>query len=154
MKQNFERILAFTHAYEGGWSDNPHEPGGATSHGVTLATYCHETGRRMSFSDLRNIPMTTVSSIYRKKFWNVVNGDALESGVDLYGFELSVNNGPGEADRFLSMTAHLRGVERIHALDRLRLGFWRHLVREWPFFRKGWCARENACLKLALQMAK
>ena len=39
MDDNFDACLAFTLKEEGGYSDNPADPGGATNMGITLATY-------------------------------------------------------------------------------------------------------------------
>ena len=39
MDDNFDTCLAFTLQEEGGYSDNPADPGGATNMGITLATY-------------------------------------------------------------------------------------------------------------------
>ena len=36
---NFDTCLAFTLKAEGGYSDNPADPGGPTNMGITLATY-------------------------------------------------------------------------------------------------------------------
>ena len=36
--ENFAACLAFTLKYEGGYVDHPSDPGGATNHGVTIAT--------------------------------------------------------------------------------------------------------------------
>jgi lysozyme family protein len=35
---NFLRILALILRVEGGYVDNPHDPGGATKYGITLGT--------------------------------------------------------------------------------------------------------------------
>lgn len=39
MDRNFLRAFALVLRSEGGWSDNPADPGGATMKGVTLATF-------------------------------------------------------------------------------------------------------------------
>lgn len=39
MDRNFAPALALALKSEGGWSDNPADPGGATMKGVTLAKY-------------------------------------------------------------------------------------------------------------------
>ena len=38
-KDNFAACLAQVLLSEGGWSDHPADPGGATMKGITLATY-------------------------------------------------------------------------------------------------------------------
>ena len=39
MKSNFERALAVVLRFEGGWSNHPRDPGGATMKGVTQKVY-------------------------------------------------------------------------------------------------------------------
>ncbi len=151
MINNFARCLAFTLLYEGDWSDNPHDPGGATMHGITLRTYSHVLGRQASMTELRNIPSSVVAEIYRQDYWNYIKGDTLPSGVDLLSFDIAVNMGVGRANQFLLRAHKLPALALIHSLDQQRLGFWR-MLRNWKYFNRGWVARENACLALALKM--
>jgi lysozyme family protein len=152
MQENFSRSLTFTLAYEGGYVDNPRDPGGPTNRGITIATLSHELGRQATRTDVRNLTIQQAGSIYQKKYWNAVGSDSKPAGVDLMLFDIGVNMGVGRALRFNDETGSLAPKDRIVALDRLRMGFWRHL-RTWPIFGKGWSRRENACLALARQMA-
>jgi lysozyme family protein len=152
MQSNFAQALAFTLEFEGGYCDNPHDSGGPTCHGITLATFSRELGRPASASELRNISPATVASIYRKKFWTVANCDAMPAGVDLMLFDVAANNGPGRAIQWKSQTNGLRPADRIERLDELRLGFWKRLAI-WVYFGRGWARREIACKALALKLA-
>ena len=42
--ENFDRALALTLKFEGGYADNPADPGGATNMGVTRATLSRVRG--------------------------------------------------------------------------------------------------------------
>lgn len=151
MRENFGRSLTFTLKYEGGYVDNPKDPGGPTNLGVTIATLSHELGRRATRTDVRNLTASTVRPIYFKKFWSVVDADALPAGVDLLAFDIAVNSGPGRALQFLTKTSNQPPADRIERLHALRMGFWRGLPI-WKYFGRGWTARETACLALARQM--
>lgn len=151
MLNNFDKCLAFTLLYEGGWSDNPHDPGGATMKGITLRTYSHVLGRQASITELRNIPSSVVADIYRRDYWDYIKGDILPAGVDLIAFDIAVNMGVGRANQFMARAHNLPQLALIHSLDRQRIGFWR-ILRSWLYFSRGWLARENACLDLALKM--
>lgn len=153
MNAFFPKCLAFTLEFEGGWSNNPKDPGGATNLGVTLASYRRYVNPKGTISDLRNMTAQTAGTVYYKNYWTPIDGDGLEGGVDLLAFDIGVNMGVGRANEFLRQTGNLKGKARVTALDRARMGFWHHL-RTWTIFGKGWCARENACLKLALSMAQ
>ena len=152
MKDNFAPSFVFTEGFEGGWADNPHDAGGPTNKGVTLATLSHELGRRATFYELQHLSSETVAAIFKKKFWNAVDADNLPAGVDLILFDIAVNSGPGRALQFKMLTAGLSPCARIRKIDALRTGFWRHL-RNWKVFGKGWMRRENACLALAIKLA-
>ena len=54
---NWARSLAFVRKAEGGWADDPNDPGGATMYGITMATYTrwrqkhgHPPPRRQSYA--------------------------------------------------------------------------------------------------------
>ena len=152
MRENFPKCLEFTLQFEGGWSDHPRDPGGATMKGVTLATFSQYLGRRATKTELRSITRAQLESIYRLRYWNLVAGDILPAGVDLMLFDIAVNSGPGRAERFDEQCDNLHPRERILKLDKLRMGFYRHLPT-WATFGKGWTRRERACCALALKMA-
>jgi hypothetical protein len=67
--------------FEGGWMDDPRDPGGATNHGITLSELSRYLGKTASMDDLRNLSVATARDIYRKTvsawccLWpNVVTG--------------------------------------------------------------------------------
>jgi lysozyme family protein len=150
---NFPNCLAFTLKYEGGFVNDPRDPGGATSLGVTIATLSHELGRAATIADVRGLTEKSVEPIYRKKYWQTIHADCLPKGVDLMAFDIAVNMGVGRALPWIRQTSHLSPLARIDALNSLRCGFWKGL-RTWRVFGKGWMARETACLGVARMMAK
>lgn len=101
MKENFKPSLAFTLKQEGGWSDHPSDPGGATMKGVTLKTYSEYLKRPATRENLRGIPDIHLEDIYRTMYWDKVCGDALPRGIDLCVFDFAVNSGPGRAVKVL-----------------------------------------------------
>lgn len=149
---NFPVALKWTLGWEGGYCDNPRDPGGATCDGITLMTLCHELGRPATVKDLIHMSPQTIAAIYRKKYWNVIDGDALPAGVDLIAFDICVNSGPGRILPWLRQSSNYAPQDRIRWLDRKRRSFWMSL----PIFRtfgKGWLRRENACLPASLGLA-
>jgi lysozyme family protein len=55
VKGNFDKCLTITLAHEGGWADDPRDPGQATMKGVTIGTYAQFKGRKVTKDELRNI---------------------------------------------------------------------------------------------------
>jgi lysozyme family protein len=157
MADNFETALKFTLQWEGGFANDPRDPGGATNMGITIATLSHELGRPATIGEVIDLSRTAagrarVADIYRKKYWNTIGGNRLPPGIDLLAFDIAVNSGPGRALQWLDATHNLTPVERLHALDKKRRGFWRHL-KIFARFGSGWFRREDACLALALKLA-
>ena len=63
----FNLAFPYTLAHEGGWSNDPDDPGGATNYGITLAV-----AQRHGVADeaaLREIPRHKVEEIYRADYW-------------------------------------------------------------------------------------
>ena len=97
---NFQACLAFTLQQEGGFVDDPYDPGGATNMGITLATY-REWFPQATVADLRVIDSATVSEIYENDYWFASDADQFASGVDLMMFDMAVNAGPARAAKLL-----------------------------------------------------
>lgn len=152
MKDNFDACLKFTLAYEGGYVNHPADPGGATKYGITRATLSHELGRAATIADVKNLTIARAGAIYRKKYWALIGGDALPAGVDLMGFDIAVNSGPGLALQWLGLTKQLPAPERVAWLHDRRMRFYRGL-KTFSTFGKGWTRRETACFAVASQMA-
>lgn len=152
---NFGNCLAFTLKYEGGKSNDPHDPGGRTMEGVTQATYDHY--RAMKAFGPKNVFMMSDSErdeIYRNQYWDRVSGDGLRAGEDLCIFDFAVNSGPGRA---LDIWRRCGGAkvkidDLIHGICAYRLSFLQAL-RTWKYFGGGWGRRVAACEALAVRMA-
>lgn len=151
---NFQVCQAFTLKYEGGFVNNPRDPGGPTNCGITLVTLSHELGRRATITEVRALTpqSSVVRAIYEKKFWNVIDGAALPKGVDLIAFDIAVNMGPGRVLPWLEASRNMKPTDRIKYLHNKRLTFWKQL-KIWATFWKGWTRREQACYAQAMQMA-
>ncbi|CDP53099.1 Phage protein [Devosia sp. DBB001] len=155
-KGNLPAVLAETLAYEGGWSDHPADPGGATMKGITLAVY-RRYRPGATKADLRAIPSAEVERIYREGYWNQVRGDDLVRGVDLTVFDYGVNSGPARSVKALQQVAGVgvdgimgpatvlaaRGLptrDLIKRVNAKRLGFVQSLST-FAVFGKGWSRR-------------
>lgn len=103
----FSDCLAFTLAEEGGFVNDPRDPGGATNKGITLATYrAFKPG--VTVYDLRAISPLDVQQIYFTKFWQPLRCDELPLGVDLMVFDMGVNAGVGEGEKLLQTALNVK----------------------------------------------
>jgi lysozyme family protein len=168
MDRNFARSLALVLKSEGGWSDNAKDPGGATMKGVTLANFRQYVQANATKDDLRHITDAQLATVYRKFYWDAVNGSALPDGVDYATFDFAVNSGPSRAAKYLQMTvgvpqdgqigpATLQAIQArpasavINSLCDLRLTFLKRLAT-WDTFGKGWSDRVRSVRFAALLM--
>ena len=169
MESNFERCLAEVLKHEGGWADHPKDPGGATMKGVTIGTFAQFKGRKVSKDELRAISDADLRAIYRRKYWDVVRGDDLPSGLDFVAFDAAVNSGPARGARWLQQglgvnpdgkigpetLAFARAANvrlTIANAIQARLTFLRSL-RTWGTFGKGWQRRVDDVKAKALEMS-
>ena len=139
MISNFSKALAFTLAYEGGWSDHPNDPGGATMKGITLAVY-RQFKPGATKADLKKISDGDVAEIYSTNYWRKVNGDGLASGVDLATFDAAVNSGVSRGLKWLMASIGGSDDQTVRRICAKRLGFVQSL-KIWSTFGKGWSRR-------------
>lgn len=101
MTPQFLKILPITLGFEGGFSDRPSDPGGATMLGVTRTTLSRYLMRAASLDELKALTATTVQPIYFSDFWLPSHAGDCPPGVDLMVFDAAVNSGPIRSLRWL-----------------------------------------------------
>jgi lysozyme family protein len=112
MADTFGTCLAFTLREEGGYIDNPADPGGATNMGVTLATYRDwSDDHNLGSAQVQDLTKRTARAIYRSLYWNPLRADALPAGVDLSVFDMGVNAGNWRSARLLQGAIGFTGDE-------------------------------------------
>lgn len=139
MRVNFLACLKTILPFEGLWSDDPRDPGGATMKGIILATF-RRYYPKATKADLRAISDTDLEKIYRLEFWDKINGDKLAAGVDLATFDAAVNSGPGRAKAWLLASVGGSDDKTVKRLCAKRLGFVQSL-KIWKTFGRGWGKR-------------
>ena len=93
MKNNFESALQSVLKWEGGYVDNPDDPGGETKFGISKRAYPD--------LDISSLTKEKAAKIYRRDYWEACGCDELPSGLDLMVFDCAVNQGPDFAVRTL-----------------------------------------------------
>jgi lysozyme family protein len=100
-QDRFSDCLAVVFEEEGGYSDMPGDPGGATNMGITRATLAAWRGHAVSKDDVISLDRDEAAAIYRKTYWDAIDGARLPPGLDLALFDNAVNSGPRQAVRDL-----------------------------------------------------
>ncbi|HTN52453.1 MAG TPA: glycosyl hydrolase 108 family protein [Anaeromyxobacter sp.] len=75
----FEQFLPMLLRFEGGYVDDPDDPGGETNKGVTLAVF-QECSRELlgiepTAENLRNLTDAQAGAIYKARYWDRMHGD-------------------------------------------------------------------------------
>jgi Glycosyl hydrolase 108 len=142
--------------WEGGNDDDPHDPGGRTSRGITQHEYdlwCdHHNQRR---KDVWHASNEDVQAIYEAGYW-LPKCPALADGLDLMYFNIGVNCGVKESETLFRRALSKERGTKVSPLikvwaDELRT-FYRGLHH--PYFQKGWINRADDVEKVALTMVK
>lgn len=157
---------------EGGFSNDPYDPGGPTNRGVTLETFAKWRGetidafnRERLIAELKRIPDDAVAAIYRKRYWQAASCGDLPAPLALMHFDAAVNHGVGGAIRLLQAVVGADVVGEIgpetraavasapmrQTLERYaeaRRARYRGLPHFWRFGR-GWLNRVAATERLA-----
>lgn len=166
--ENFKKSLGKVLAHEGGYIDHPRDPGGATNYGITRKTLETWLGRPVSKTQVRNLDMVTVRRIYKAKYWDVVKGDRLPTGLDYVTFDAAVNSGPRRGAKWTQKAVGTKVdgkvgpktikaavlADRIPAIQKAckyRLGFVRGL-RTFDVFGRGWTRRIASVEAAAVNM--
>jgi len=168
--ENWEKAFQIVLKHEGGYVNNPRDPGGMTNLGVTKKVWEEFVGREVDEREMRALTPDVVKPLYKKNYWDKIKGDQLPSGVDYAAYDLAVNSGTGRAAKYLQRIAGVpddgvigpKSMEAILACDPeqtvdaicdMRLDFLQRLPT-WNTFGKGWGRRVEEVKAIGLQMAK
>lgn len=151
---NREVGISKTLTYEGGYTNNPHDPGGATNYGITITDARLHWKPDATPADVRAMPKSVAIEIYRQKYWAAIGCDERPSGPDVFEFDTAVNSGVGRVRQWRKIIDQkLSPVDYVKAFSAKRSSFL-HSLRTWQFFGKGWGKRvadlEAFCVRLAL----
>lgn len=142
---SFDRLLG----HEGGYVDDPTDPGGETNWGISKCSYPNV--------DIKNLTRWAAQDIYRRDFWDMIHADKLPDGVAFQLFDFAVNSGISTAVRYLQRAVGTAddghwGPQSQAALERYtesdlimlvlagRLEFMTQL-KNWPSASRGWARR-------------
>jgi lysozyme family protein len=99
----FPICLKFVIQAEGGYSNDPGDPGGATMHGITHKDYdAYRKAKGEAVQDVRKISDAEVADIYISRYWAVMKCDTIPAPLDLVVFDCAVNQGVGMAWKTLN----------------------------------------------------
>lgn len=96
---NFENALKIVLNWEGGYVNDPHDPGGETKFGISKKSY--------PSVDIKSLTLESASEIYKKDYWLKCRCDDLPIPVAVLVFDTAVNMGVNTAIILLQTAAEV-----------------------------------------------
>jgi lysozyme family protein len=173
MPITLKEALKFTLKWEGGFTNDPVDPGGATNRGIIQSVYNRYRRRKgLDIRTVRNLTEEEMLEIYEKDYWDLVRAKYLKSPLGLVMFDTCVNMGPSGSISRLQMALGLNVTgswtkeisDVIHSCDagaialqicRLRVAKRYARIKEderQKRFLKGWLNRDNDLAKEVKKM--
>ena len=160
----FTNAVTHTLQLEGGYVNDPNDPGGETKYGISKRAYPQV--------DIRNLTLEKATTIYFNDYWTKIRGDSLPLGLSRVVFDMAVNAGPYQAIRLLQKVVGVKqdgvlGEKTLAAVGDKAASGWsgrRALVRDysterilfysklggWEHYSRGWTKRVMATFQRAL----
>lgn len=170
MRENADRCISYVLISEGEeYTNHPSDPGGPTKWGITLQDVRLHLKKGATAADVKRLTKAQAIWVYKHKYWDALNCDALPSGLDYTIFDYGVNSGIARAGRVLRQAlklpqsdwhvtaAVLRAIaasdteDLIRYVNKERLAFLKKL-RTWRVFGRGWNRRVASVLKISLAL--
>lgn len=147
----FEKSFQEVMLAEGGYVNNPKDPGGETCYGVSKRAYPN--------LDIKNLTLDDAKEIYRRDYWNKCGADKLPEGVAVMAADLAYNSGISRSIKLMQRTCGLPESGKLDPLTlgkiessdipeymekfkNVRMNFLRSL-KTWSTFGRGWTNRVN-----------
>lgn len=122
---------------EGGYVDNPKDPGGPTKYGIAL-NYNRAVLSALGVKNVRDLTYEQAKEIYYHKYYKASSADTLakqSQRLAYLHFDAAVNHGVGQAAKF-----NTASKSNAFLYLSLRLKFYAQ-IKTFPTFGKGWTNR-------------
>jgi len=92
--KDFEKALAFVLKWEGGYSNDPNDPGGMTKFGISKRSYPE--------LDISKLTLRQAKEIYYNNYWLKAGCTNMEFPLNIIVFDTAVNMGRSMAKKLLN----------------------------------------------------
>lgn len=156
---SFEISINRLLGHEGGYVNNPADPGGETNWGISKRSY--------PGLNIKTLTREQAIALYKRDFWEVVGADSFPDGIGYQLLDFAVNSGSGIALRALQRAVgcaddghigpvSLAAIKAMEPHDLVMRFLAERLVfmtncSGWPSFSKGWARRIAANLKFGAE---
>lgn len=156
---DFDTAMKRLLPHEGGYVNDPKDPGGETKFGISKRSYPKV--------DIKNLTWDQAKAIYKRDFWDKIQGDKLPMVVTYQLVDAAINSGIDRASRWVQRAvgatqdgdigpatlAALKATDPNDVVFRF-LGFRLQFMTDlpiWDRFGKGWARRIAANLLYAAE---
>jgi len=102
MLVKFNEIIEVVLHHEGGYVNDPDDPGGETNFGVAKRSHPDV--------DIKNLTKDGAKKIYKEVYWDKNKVESLSEELRHIYFDMCVNQGRGRAVKILQQTANAKGA--------------------------------------------
>jgi lysozyme family protein len=146
----FDQVFDKLISHEGGYVNDPHDPGGETKFGISKRSY--------PTLDIASLTLVDAKAIYKRDFWDRAQCDKMPPELAFNVFDAAVNSGIGQAIRWLQRAVGvaddgvvgpltLASINRENDTSAIRARYNGHRLdfmtrlSTWDVFGKGWARR-------------
>ncbi len=101
-KTNFDEIIEVVLEHEGGYVNDPDDPGGETNFGIAKRSHPDV--------DIANLTKEGAKEIYKSEYWDKNKVEKLPEYLRHIYFDMCVNQGRGRAVRIMQRAANAKGA--------------------------------------------
>ncbi len=99
---SFDDIIEVVLEHEGGYVNDPKDPGGETNFGIAKRSHPDV--------DIKNLTKEGAKEIYKEVYWDGNKVDSLSDDLKHIYFDMCVNQGRGRAVKILQQSANAKGA--------------------------------------------
>lgn len=130
----FAKAFTFSRQWEGGYVNDPKDPGGETKYGISKRAYPD--------LDIKLLTLEEAKKIYQRDYWDALP-DISNDGLKIAAFDTAINVGLGRTKLWLANAV----VKSASDLISIREEYYKKLVVKKPTlikYLKGWLNRTKA----------
>jgi hypothetical protein len=168
LDNNFDRSLKLVLKSEGGYVNNPKDPGGESMMGVTKNAWSTWLKRPIADGEMAKLTVADITPFYKALYWDKSYCNQLPTGIDYMVFDASVNMGVGLSIKLFQKSLGgvpdgIIGPNTMKLINEMNVKtmidkysaqkemFYKSLGT-FPTFGKGWLARVERIKQTALSM--
>ena len=125
---SFDQVIGRVLKHEGGYVNDPQDPGGETKFGISKRAYPNV--------DIKGLTIDAAKAIYRRDYWDAVGADNLPPAIRYMAFDTAVNMGVGAAKKMIAQAGG-----DLAKFTQLRRDRYAAIIRKRPSsakYAKGW----------------